>query len=552
MVYRILFFAILYISSEQIFGQITAQKQSSLTRDTAILVEAVVSDKTSPQDTASSTLGQSKTLSGISNFFALNDSIQRKAILDSAIHAQVLIETARLDSINKANERKLATADSLSKISAFDPLYGINLETLPLSQQLETQYHASLEFDKQTSFNAYHFTNWNIYSDTINPYKLEIVPYFDLEAHSYITKNNYSLFSSNWFVMDTVPATNNLTQLTPIEVFIASRNYIIHKMPQLATDTWNSLPDPPQLRGNTYLSVVNASKLDYSITDRNKIHTPEKLSKKLIKYSPWVMKGNFSLNTSQSKSTEWEKGGQDYFSLLGIITANANYSRKDVNLENFGELRLGATQQEDQGLRKNEDRIRLSSKAGLRTTNNKKWYYTVNMDFNSQLFNGYTYKDDKSTLVSSFLSPARFYLSLGMEYKNQKKFTIFLSPVTYKFTYVRDTTNINQTKYGIESDKTIKHETGGYIKSEYNVNLSKQIHLQSKLYFFSDYTKFPLKIDLDWENILNFQINHLLSASLNLHFIYDEDVKFYDAKKDEKVAKLQFKELLSIGFNYRF
>lgn len=496
----------------------------------------------------------------IFNALNLPDSIFNMSAIDSVPLVDTLISSA-LDSIISA-EKDSAIADTLPiKPDIFQPLWQISIRSLPASERLSSAYKAALEVNNRTYFNRYRIVNWDTENDVSNPYSLDIIPYFDHKAYRYLPNNHPSLYSTHWFSGDTTTNTEILNQTTALEVFIASRNTIIKNMPQLVTNSWDDLPDPPRMNENSYLSNITNLKLDYAINDRNMISAPEKLSKKLIEASPWRVRGNTSLQLSQSTVTEWENGGDGFFSLLGIVTMDANYNKNNFKWENYGEMRLGALQQEGETMRKNEHRIRTTSNAGVKFSKKSKWYYSGNLDLNTQLFNSYkNSKEEDEFPESGFLAPVRFYLSAGMDYKDKKGLSVFLSPLTYKLTYVRDTAKFNEQKFGIPDGANKKEEMGGYIRAEVNHKLAKQVHLKSKLYFFTDYKKFMRRIDMDWENIVDFQINHLLSARMSFHFRYDDDVKFKTGttlnENGEEVAeygpKLQFKELLSIGFNYRF
>ncbi len=460
----------------------------------------------------------------------------------------------------QVNETKTVQKDSAL------PAYQTELNGLTLEEQLKSAVDASIEVEQNVDFNHYRILDWKLGDyKNVNPYALDVVPFFDRSSFPYLHKGKPSLYSTKWFSEDTTMYSDLLTQTDPIAIFIAVRNNAIRKYPELATHRWDDLPDPPEMLNEGFLSTITDLNLDYVINERNEIKTPDKLKVLQDKKSNWSVKGSSSLQFSQSKTSEyWESGDQDYFSLLGIGIVDANYTKTNLSWENHGEVRLGFIYQSENQpfpMRKNEDRFRIGTKFGYKTNKMKKWYYTVNFDLNTQLLKGFTYNDDGTKdVISNFFSPATGYLSLGMEYKKDKKFTLFLSPLTQRFTYLLDTTNIDvnyrKDKYGLEKDEKITHQFGGYIKSSYSYNITKQVEYQSKLYLFIDYTQFPLKWDIDWENVFNFQLTHLLSAKMSLHFIYDDNVKFdlgEDADGNTIYGKrLQFKEFMSFGFNYKF
>ena len=82
------------------------------------------------------------------------------------------------------------------------------------------------------------------------------------------------------------------------------------------------------------------------------------------------------------------------------------------------------------------------------------------------------------------------------------------------------------------------------------------ISITSKLDLFSNYLKDPQNIDVNWENLIGLKVNDFITISLNTHLIYDADVKILTPQDDGSVAegkaRVQFKEILGIGFMYKF
>ncbi|OQY05699.1 MAG: hypothetical protein B6I20_00740 [Bacteroidetes bacterium 4572_117] len=142
-----------------------------------------------------------------------------------------------------------------------------------------------------------------------------------------------------------------------------------------------------------------------------------------------------------------------------------------------------------------------------------------------------------------------------MNYYPLPQFSVFFSPLTQKFTSVRDTSIIEHTVYGIEADKTYKSESGAIVKTVLNWNMNKNIHLLNKLDFFTNYKNKPQNIDIDWELTLTFKFTNLINTTLSTHLIYDDDLAIpkYNGQ-GEKIGEgpaVQFKEVLSIGLSYK-
>jgi hypothetical protein len=82
--------------------------------------------------------------------------------------------------------------------------------------------------------------------------------------------------------------------------------------------------------------------------------------------------------------------------------------------------------------------------------------------------------------------------------------------------------------------------------------------LTTKVDLFSNYLKDPQNIDVSWETLFVFKVNKYISVNLNTHLIYDADILF-DTNNDGQVLSdgsdkslVQFKEILGVGFMYKF
>ena len=89
--------------------------------------------------------------------------------------------------------------------------------------------------------------------------------------------------------------------------------------------------------------------------------------------------------------------------------------------------------------------------------------------------------------------------------------------------------------------------------------IAKNITLSSKLDLFTNYFKNPQNIDVSWDVLIGFKVNKFVSASINTTLIYDHDipVPIYHTvngvkTKTDSGPRTQFKEVLAIGFSYKF
>lgn len=270
----------------------------------------------------------------------------------------------------------------------------------------------------------------------------------------------------------------------------------------------------------------------------------------------WKTGGVGNVNFSQGYLKNWVEGGENSVSALSILSLYTNYAKGKQNWDNTLDLKFGVLQSGDQNLRKNEDKIELTTKFGQKAF--KSWYYAILGSFKSQMFNGYDYPND-SVAISRFMSPAYTFLSLGLDYKPNDKISVLISPITSKSTYVLDTVKFDQTRYGLEKDERIRMEFGGYIKTLVKLDLTENILLENKFDLFSNYAEHPEHIDVNWEVVINMTVSKYITTTISAHLIYDHDidVPVFEEINGENIQTgntkaIQFKELLAIGLSYKF
>lgn len=272
---------------------------------------------------------------------------------------------------------------------------------------------------------------------------------------------------------------------------------------------------------------------------------------------PWRIGGDGSIGFTQTYYENWKKGGESAISLLMILKGFANYESADkkIKWDNSAEIRSGWLQPGGRGseLQKNDDKFEITSRFGLRAT--KKWYYSAEFNFNTQFFRGYKYpKSDNPDPISSFLAPAKTYFKLGMDYKPNDDFSLFLSPFSVKNVFVKDTALIDQTKFGVEQGKRAFWEPGLNAEFKYKTKITPDFTWETNYKMFVNYQDPFKKLDIDWENNLRMKLTTYIDLKMMLHLIYDDDVLFpvydNDGNQTGEKPKLQIKEFITVGFSY--
>ncbi len=256
----------------------------------------------------------------------------------------------------------------------------------------------------------------------------------------------------------------------------------------------------------------------------------------------WKLGATIGISFNQGHvSDSWSGGGESSIAAISTINAFANYKKGNHTWDNSLKIKYGLLKSGDNGFRKNDDRVELNTKYGQKAV--KKWYYSAQFNLKTQMLQGYTYpKTGSRILKSNFFAPAYIIASIGMDYKPNKNFSLLLSPLSAKYTIVRDTAKIDQTAFGVDKDKKVKKEVGSYVNLSHQMKFWDGMELLNKVTLYSNYTEEPKNVDIDWELILTMPINQYLSTKFSTHLISDDDTG----------SKLQFKENLSVGVSYRF
>jgi hypothetical protein len=94
------------------------------------------------------------------------------------------------------------------------------------------------------------------------------------------------------------------------------------------------------------------------------------------------------------------------------------------------------------------------------------------------------------------------------------------------------------------------------MKILYNAEFwEKKVGFRSKLEFFSNYMDKPQNIDISWDLTLDLRITTYITARAQTWMLYDDDQKIEVKDRNgnaKKISKLQLKEMLGVGFTYKF
>lgn len=271
-----------------------------------------------------------------------------------------------------------------------------------------------------------------------------------------------------------------------------------------------------------------------------------------VEHRHWIRSFNASLQFSQAYvSPNWYQGGNNNLNMLAQIYYNVKLNQefhKNLLFETTMQYKLGMNSAPDDSVHNysiSEDILQVNTTFGVKAA--KRWYYSFTGQFKTQMLN--SYGSNSRTLRSAFLSPAELTLGIGMTYNyaNAKKTVTFdasLAPLSYNMKTCINR-SIDPTQYNIEEGRRTANNIGSSGEFKFFWRLADNITFNSRLFAFSDYKSFQA----DWENRLTFDINRFLSTQVYAHARYDTSTPPCD---DDSWKKLQVKEILSIGFSYKF
>lgn len=284
----------------------------------------------------------------------------------------------------------------------------------------------------------------------------------------------------------------------------------------------------------------------------------------------WDTTNELDLQFSEVAFVNWNAGGENAVSANGRLYFGRNYKFGLFQWDNDLEMRFGWNAQEGRKWRKTDDAIRLSSTIGYRRDSLTHWFYSVKLNFNTQFADGFKYPD-RSRAISRFMAPGYLFFGAGTSYIiEEKKFNLYMSPVTFKGTFVLDQELADRGAFGVEKavldadgnviteGQNLFAEMGLLVTHKWELPLAKNITLNHNLTLFADYLRIVWNVDVDWQLKFNFKVNEYISANLMGHLIYDDDILF-----DREVApdgtvlnggspRTQFRQQLGIGINYKF
>ncbi len=260
----------------------------------------------------------------------------------------------------------------------------------------------------------------------------------------------------------------------------------------------------------------------------------------------WKRGATINIGLAQGGTNNWAAGGEkSSFALNGYLNVFANLKRDKIKWTNNLDLFYAVINTTSQGMRKNDDRIDLFSKYLYMVK--PKFGVGVVGTFRTQFTDGYNYDETPKLKTSDFFAPAYLTIAPGVDWQPNADLSIFVSPISARWTFVSKGNIALGPDYGLDSGKTSRFEAGAYLSAAYKKEIFKNVVYKGRLDLYSNYLANPQNIDVFWTNLIGMKVNKWLTVTYSFDLIYDDDVRIFGPAQN--APRTQTKTLLSVGFS---
>ena len=284
--------------------------------------------------------------------------------------------------------------------------------------------------------------------------------------------------------------------------------------------------------------TIQSTAQDQTVKEFQKVSTKEL---KPLEKDGGRKKGTFLFNINQGALRNWAGGGeQNTLGFTTLLNYTVDHRKRKITWNNYIDIAIGFQNASSFGqFRKVDDRIDLTSKYGYQFSG--KWYAALLANFNTQALAGYSYTDSVNTKISNILSPGKILLSAGIDFRPDKTFTLFVSPVTTRYILKTDDDFYMVDKFGVTANHKSHTELGAFATAKYTKKFTHWVFYTGRVDLFSNYNRDPENVDVFFTNLLTMKFNKWFATNISLDMVYDDDV----------LKKTQIKEVLGIGLTMK-
>lgn len=222
------------------------------------------------------------------------------------------------------------------------------------------------------------------------------------------------------------------------------------------------------------------------------------------KVNPWKFNGSVGLNAAATGMWNWAAGGNNNVNGVAYTKLRLLYNENSLSWETNLDMEYGMTwiDQEYDALQKSSDKFNFNTKLGWEF--HKSWYLTASAGFQSQFAYGRSYDGTAGfdPVISKWLAPSYTDIAVGIDWKPNDIFSIYLSPVAGRLTTAYVGNQLNEKSLTIEREDgtkvypnglaqdlkekyavwsyTVLDETTGEVGRDYKKNLRAELGLSLK------------------------------------------------------------------------
>jgi hypothetical protein len=315
--------------------------------------------------------------------------------------------------------------------------------------------------------------------------------------------------------------------------------------------------------------------------------------------SPWSCTGVLGLNASATGLVNWAAGGNNNVTGVAFGKVRLLYSGENLSWETNVDLEYGMSyiDQDYDAFQKSSDKINFTTKLGWQF--HQAWYLTASADFKSQFAPGRKYgvSEAYDPIISTFLAPAYTDIAVGIDWKPNSIFSVYVSPVAGRLTsvyvsdkmenkYATDQPGLAQTlketyavwqydtkengevtksydcnmrgKLGLSikgainyTYKDLKIITSLGLFTPYKWDMTKMYDAQNNYLGYRDNNRRFGNFDVDWDAAISYQFLKCLNMTISTSLKYYNGVKIAD-KNGVAAERVQFKGIIGLGVGYSF
>jgi len=251
---------------------------------------------------------------------------------------------------------------------------------------------------------------------------------------------------------------------------------------------------------------------------------------------PLKMSGWFTLNGTQASFRNWSQGGVNNIAASSTARFEVEYKQGRHIMTSASNLKYGKARIEGKEYRKTDDEIRIRNQYRY-LLDDPRFSLIAQLNFSTQFDKGF----DKNyvNVISNFMAPGYLVETVGFAY-NPNAGLQFDMGISLKQTIVIDSTL--SSVYNLKPGNTVMNEGGISLGMKIERDIATNVNLSSQIETFTNYVRPVNSTTIRFTNEIVGKINSYLSANLQLAMVYDDNI----------TKELQVKQVISIGFNYRF